>query len=270
MGVALEVITGQVTNPGATITALTANSGDSFTVRSTDMQAEIDLVQAWSFTNTNLLTRIRSPRMHDQAQNIRLQPTAAQPYPLLPWNATERLWSQDPITVEMTGGAAEVDMTSMLVYYTNLPGIAARLHSIAEIDPLIEHLTTVEVDVTSSATSCNYSTAVALNGTFDTLIRNRDYALLGYNCSTTGGTFGIKGADTGNLRIGGPITNLAFLTDGWFVRLNEAYGYPTIPVFNSGNVASILCDVACQATATVFKLGLNLALLKSTLPAGLP
>jgi hypothetical protein len=265
MGRALEIITGQVTNPGATVTAVTPNSGDSLTVRSTDMAADIELLQAWAFTNTNLLERIRSPRMHDQAQNMRLQPTALQPYPLLPYDGSQKLYSQDPITVELTGEAAAVDMTSLLVYYDNLPGIAARLHSPAEVLPLIDDLTTVEVDVTSSATSCNYSPTIALNANFDTLIRNRDYALLGYTCATTGGTVGIKGVDTGNLRLGGPLTNLAFVTNNWFVRLSEQYSKPLVPVFNSANVAAILVDVACQAASTVFKIGFNLASLKQPL-----
>lgn len=265
MGRALEIITGQVTNPSSTITALTANSGDSFTVRSTDMAANIELLQTWAFTTTNLIERIRSPRMHDQAQNLRLQPTASQPYPLLPWDGSQKLYSQDPITFELAGGTAETDMASLLVYYDNLPGIAARLHSPAEVLPLIDDLTTVEVDLTSSATTCNYSTAVALNANFDTLIRNRDYAILGYECSTTGGTLGIKGVDTGNLRLGGPLTNLAFVTNGWFVDLSNRYNKPLIPVVSSANVAAILLDCACQAASTSFKIGLNLASLKNTL-----
>src|SRR6266568_5180300 len=162
MGAAIEVITGQATNPGATITQLTANSGDSYAVRSTDVAADIELWNAWAFTTTNLLMRIRSPRMHDQAQNWRGQPPASTPRPLIGLQPSQRLYSQDNIIVELTGGAAEVD-------------------------PI------------SSATAGNYGAAVALNSAFDTLIRNVDYAILGYECATTGCTFGIRGADTGNL-----------------------------------------------------------------------
>jgi hypothetical protein len=263
MGQALQIVTGQATNPSSTITALTVNTGDSFTVRSTNMNADIELVQAWAFTTTNLLLRIRSPRMHDQAQNMRYQPTASKPYPLMPWSATQKLYSQDPLTVELTGGTAEADMASLLLYYADLPGVASRLHAWAEIKPLIQNLTTVEVDLTSSGTSCNYSSTVALNGSFDTLIRNVDYAILGYQCATTGGTLGITGVDTGNLRVGGPLTDLAFITDNWFVDLSNRYNLPLIPVINSANVAGINLDCACQATSTSFKVGVHLAQLKS-------
>lgn len=265
MGQALQILTGQATNPGTTVTALTANSGDSFTVRSTAITANIELLQAWAFTTTNLLMRVRSPRMHDQAQNMRFQPTASQPYPLMNGVGPQLLYSQDPLTVELTGGTAEVDAASLLVYYNDIPGVAARLHNYSEIAPLIQNLTTVEVDLTSSGTSCNYSSTVALNGSFDTLIRNVDYAILGYQCATTGLTLGITGVDTGNLRVGGPLTNLTFVTDAWFVYLNKAFGKPTIPVINSANVAGVNIDCVAQATATSFKVGIHLAQLKSPL-----
>ncbi len=107
---------------------------------------------------------------------------------------------------------------------------------------------------------------MALNSAFDTLIRNVDYAILGYECATTGCTFGIRGADTGNLRIGGPLYNQTEVTAAWFVTLSQANGNaPVIPVVNSANVAAILCDVAAQATSTTFKVGVNLAQLKSPL-----
>lgn len=267
MGAALEVITGLATNPGVGPAQLTANSGDSYAVRSTDVAADIELWNAWAFTNTNLLMRIRSPRMHDQAQNIRLQPPAAIPRPLIGLQPSQRLYSQDNLIVELSGGAAEVDLASILVYYRNLPGIAARLHSWSEVEPLIQNLTSVEVQPVSSATAGNYGAAVALNSAFDTLIRNVDYAVLGYECATVGCTFGIRGADTGNLRIGGPLYNQTEVTASWFVNLSQANGNAqTIPVVNAANVAAILCDVAAQATATTFKVSVNLAQLKQPLP----
>lgn len=267
MGAAMEVLTGQVINPGAGPVALVPNSGDSYAVRSTDVAADIELWNAWAFTNTNLLMRIRSPRLHDQAQNLRLQPPAATPRPLIGLQPSQRLYSQDNLIVELSGGAAETDVASILVYYRNLPGIAARLHSWSEVEPLIQNLTTVEVDPISSATAGNYGAAVALNSAFDTLIRNVDYAILGYECSTIGCTFGLRGADTGNLRIGGPLYNQTEVTASWFVTLSQAnQNAPVIPVVNAANVAAILCDVAAQAVSTTFKVGVNLAQLKSPLP----
>ena len=263
---ALEVITGQCTNPGATLTQLTANSGDSYAVRSTDISADIELWNAWFFTTTNLFARIRSPRMHDQSQNWRGQPPASLPRPLIGLQPSQRLYSQDNIIVELTGGAAEVDGGSLLVYYRDLPGISSRLHSWSEVEPLVQNLTTVQVAPVSSGTAFNYGASVALNSSFDTLIRNVDYALLGIECATSGCTFGIRGADTGNLRIGVPLYNQSELTSSWFVTLSQANNNaPVIPILNAANVGAILCDVVAQATTTTFNVGVNLAQLKQPL-----
>lgn len=267
MGAALEVITGQATNAGAVLTQLTANSGDSYAVRSTDIAADIQLWNIWAFTTTNLFARVRSPRMHDQAQNLRLQVPASLPRPLFGLQPSQKLYSQDNIIVELTGGAAEVDAATLLVYYRNLPGIASRLHTWSEIEPLIQNLTSVQVAPVSSGTSCNYGTAVALNSSFDTLIRNIDYAILGYECATSGLTFGIRGADTGNLRVGGPLYNQSEVTSAWFVNLSQSNSNaPVIPVVNSANVGAILCDVVAQAATTTFNVSVNLAELKQPLP----
>lgn len=266
MGVGLRVLTGQVTNPSTTITQVTPNTGDSFTVPALDQGSTGLLLDAWAFTTTNLLARIRSPRMHDQAQNMRLQPVASKAYPIMSKNGAQKIYSQDPIIVELTGGASEVDAITLLEYYPSISGISARLHNWAEIAPLIQNLFTVEVDLTSSGTACNYSATVALNGSFDTFVRDDDYAILGYECATEGVTLGITGPDTGNVRIGGPLTAANWITRNWFVDLNQTYGLPTIPVINSANVAGTNVDCVAQATSTSFKVALHLAQLSQKLP----
>lgn len=261
MGRALEVITGQAASPGATLTAITMNAGDSATVRSANPGAGIHLLNAWAFTETNLQARIRSPRMHDQAQNMRFQPTSLSPFPLLPYGAMEPLYPQDNMTLELAGAAAATDLLSLLIYYDDLPGTAANLHLWSEIAPLVQHLTVVEVDVVSSGTPCNYGPTRALNADFDTLIRNRQYALIGWECAVTGGTLGFRGSDTGNIRLGGPLMNQSWVTSEWFKKLGEETNLPCVPVFNSANVAAILLDVAAQAATATFKVGVHLALL---------
>lgn len=265
MGKALQVVTGQVTNPSTTITALAANGGDSFTVQNANQGSDIRLLNAWAFAATAGILRIRSPKMHDTTQNMRLQDVASLPFPLLGLEEFQQLYSQDPITVEMTGDAAAVDLASLLVWYDDLPGIAGNFHAWSEVAPLISKLTTVEVDLTSSATSCNYSAQVALNADFDTLQRDEYYALVGYTCGTSGGTLGFTGNFSGNLRVGGPLINQPLWTANWFTRLAAASGKPTIPVFAAADVAAIFLDCACQAASTSFKVGVNLAMLTQPL-----
>lgn len=256
---AMQVLNGFAVNPSSTITALTPCTGDSYTVRNVAQGTDIELLDAWAFTTTNLLFRYRSPLLHDAVQNARLKPTASQATPLLSGYATQKLQPQDNLIVEITGGTSETDIGTLLAYYDNLPGTNARLHSWAEVQPLIQELTTVEVDVTSNATSGQYSAAVALNATFDTLKRNIDYAVLGYECPINGCSFGLTGVDTGNLRVGGPLTTLSFITRGWFVDLSDKTGKPCIPVINSANVAGVNIDVVAAATSTSFPIGVVLA-----------
>jgi hypothetical protein len=261
---AMQVINGTAVNPSSTITALTPNTGDSYTVRNTAQGTPINWIQAWAYTTTNLLFRVRSPLMHDQAQNQRLKPTASQPYPLMSGAMIQALQPQDNIIAEITGGTSETDAAAMLLYYDNLPGTAARLHSPAEVLPLVQNLTTVEVDLTSSSTAGAYSPTVALNGTFDTLKRNYDYAILGYECPTVGVSLGITGVDTGNLRVGGPLSALSFLTKNWFVDLSNMTGKPCIPIINSANVAGVNLDVVAIATSTAYQVGVVMAQLGPT------
>jgi len=255
----MQVLNGFAVNPSSTITALTPCTGDSYTVRNVAQGTDVELLDAWAFTTTNLLFRYRSPLLHDAVQNARLKPTASQATPLLSGFATQKLQPQDNLIVELTGGTSETDVGSLLVYYDNLPGTNARLHQWSEIKPLVEEITTVEVDVTSNATAGQYSAAVAMNATFDTLKRNIDYAVLGYECPINGCSFGLSGVDTGNLRVGGPLTTLSFLTRGWFVDLSARTGKPCIPVINSANVAGVNIDVVAAATSTSFPIGIVLA-----------
>ena len=256
---AMQVLNGFATNPGTTITALTPCTGDSYTVRNVAQGTDVELLDAWAFTTTNLLFRYRSPLLHDAVQNARLKPTASQATPLLSGFATQKLQPQDNLIVEITGGTSETDIGSLLVYYDNLPGTNARLHSWAEVQPLVQEITTIEVDVTSNGTAGQYSAAVAANATFDTLKRNIDYAVLGYECPINGCSFGLTGVDTGNLRVGGPLTTLSFLTRGWFVDLSAKTGKPCIPVINSANIAGVNIDVVAAATSTSFPIGIVLA-----------
>lgn len=256
---AMQVLNGYAVNPSTTITALTPCTGDSYTVRNVAQGTDIELLDAWAFTTTNLLFRYRSPLLHDAAQNARLKPTASQPYPLLSGFATQKLQPQDNLIVEITGGTSETDIGALLAYYDNLPGTNARLHSFAEVQPLIQEITVVEVDVTSNATAGQYSAAVALNADYDTLKRNYDYAILGYECPTTACSLGITGVDTGNLRVGGPLINSAFITRGWFVDLSNKTGKPCIPVINSANVAGVNIDVVSAAASTSYTIGIIMA-----------
>ena len=264
MGAAFQVLSGRVTNPSTTITAVTMNTGDSNTVRSTAITAPIWLENVWAFGATAGLVRIRSPRLHDAAQGIRQRYNASNPDPLLAEYSRQLLYSQDTLTVEMTGGAAETDMLSFLVSYDDIPGLAANLQTWDQISPIINNYTGQECNMTTGATAGQYGGAQALNASISYLKANTNYAVLGYLVDAACGTVGLTGADFGNLRVGGPGSIRNELTSGWFVDLSQRAGRPFIPVFNSANIANITVDIATPATAATVNITWNLAELKSS------
>lgn len=249
MGLGYEIVTGRVLNPGASFTALTPGTGDSFTVRNAPIGSGVFIENAWMLGAAATTLRVRSPRLHDNVQGLRVKAPAADPRPRFPYKFYNRLVPQDGLILEMTGGAAETDMASILVAYSDLPGVAARLHTFDEIVGRIVEYVTVETSHSTGATLGDYGGGVALNASFDLLKANTDYALVGYLCDTSVLSVGWRGPDTGNLRVGGPGINQAVETREWFIWNSERDNRPYIPVINSANKAGTTVDLVHNAAA---------------------
>lgn len=258
---AMEVVAGFATNPGATLTTLTPSTGTSFTVRGTDASKGTWLLSAWAFNATAGEQRITSPKLHDQVQGIRNRITAAATFPLYagPSDAlfAQRLYAQDNITVQQSGGAAELDCGALLIAYDDLQGAAGRFIDFPTLKKIGQNVVTIEVTVTAVATG-NFGGAVAVNSTFDNLIANTDYAILGGLTDTRGCAVGITGIDFANLRVGFPAEpTLRELTNHWFMALSVSANAPYIPVFNSANKAATTVDVETNGAGGTFIINLE-------------
>lgn len=241
---ALELVTFQATAPGAGFTAMTAQTGNSATVRNADLSLPVALLQCWADFQAAGTVRIRSPRLHDNVQGIRLDVLAGELFPLLPWGFAQGLVPQDTLTVEAIGSAVAGDIESFcgLVYYSDLPGINAQFARHDEISGRVRHIVTVE-NTLALGTGGGYTGEEALDAEFDLLRANTLYALLGYLVDAECAAIRYRGSDTGNLGVGGPgETTLRHLTKEWFVVLSQVYGLPLIPVFNAANKSGILLD----------------------------
>lgn len=248
----LNVITGRVVNPGATLTALTADTGDSFTTKNFDSSERGWIIAAWAQAATAGVFRIRSPQLHDVAQGIRLRTVQAATRNLLSYAHQQRIRPQDVLTVEGSGGAAETDVFSFLVLYETQQLPSARLISPEEVAARQVNVFGAEVQVTSSATAGQYGGSTALNATFDVFKRSADYAILGILSDTAGCTVGITGPDTGQTRIGQPMAVDPLVGHNWFIWLSKLYNKPLVPVFNAANVPTTNIDCATtSASATV-------------------
>lgn len=248
MGKALEIVTGRVTNPGATLTALTANTGNSFTVRAFDPGSKAWLEGIWAQQATAGVVRVRSAKMHDSTQGIRYRSPAATTRNFLADTSESPLYSTDVLTFEQSGGGAEVDIAALMIYYENLAGGDARLAMWEQVKPRIQNYLTVEVAVTGPATSGDWSAGNALNSFTDLLKANTDYAVLGYQTDVEVLAVGIQGPDTSNYRLGGPGCVEPLETRSWFVRQSTESGRPHIPILQSNNRGGTSVQV-CRVTA---------------------
>lgn len=273
MGRALECVAGFATNPGATFTTLTPSTGQSFTVRGTDINKGTWLMSEWAFNASVGELRIRSPRLHDFFSGMRNRITAAfsMPPDFSPVGDSyaQRLYAQDNLTVELTGGGAEIDTAALLIGYEDLGGVAGRFIDMPTLLKIGLNVVTIEVTVTAVVTG-NFGGAVAINSSIDNLIANTDYAIIGGTTDTRGDVIGVTGVDFGNLRVGFPAEpSVRNLTANWFIQLADSFAGAWIPVFNSANKTQTTVDVQTNQAGGTFIINLNcVQLLPGQVPGG--
>lgn len=249
MGIAIETIGFNTLNPGATFTAASAATGDSLAIRSFDIHDGATLEGIACRQGTAGAVRVRSPRFHDNVNGIRYNVTATDPIMLSPDWLSQPVEPVDTLIVEQTGGGAETEVGALWIYYNNLAGSNARIYRWEEIKPRIVNYAGVFVNPTSSATIGAWGPGRTLNADVDNLKAGVDYALLGVDVDTSVVCVSIKGADTGNYRIGIPGSTNRTETRDWFIRNATRDNMPWIPVINAANKGGILVDVLHNAAS---------------------
>lgn len=258
MGVAYDTVAFSLANPGATFTAATVASGDSFTVRAYPVQTAVaKLLRVTRQGATSGGVRILSPLLHDNVRGITQLTTQTPTEFAFPREVTQILRPQDALVVQISGGGAETDAGALSIYYTDLPGANARLFSPADILPRIKTIKPLEVDFTTNAAASGWLDTV-ITTTEDLTHANTDYAVLGYTTDTAATVIGVKGIDTSNLRVCGPGTTSTIVTADYFWEASLRDNLPMIPVFNSANKGSTFVSAFAVAAAAT-KVFLNLA-----------
>lgn len=246
MGKLLETVVGFVTAPSTTQTALTMASGSSAQIRTAKPGSLIKLLAAWTDQQTAGYFRIRSSRLHDAAQGIRLYSVASDVEDLLPYGNNQRLYPGDNLTLDLSGSGTggDIETAAMLIYYDDLDGADARLLSYDDVMKRAVNFVSVE-NTLSLGTAGGFSGEEAINSEYDFLKANTDYALMGYTVNTECAAVCWRGIDTGNVRVGGPGNETEKeQTANWFFNLSRRFMMPLIPVFNANNKAGILIDGA--------------------------
>jgi hypothetical protein len=257
MPFAIQTIAGFFTAVGAATSPATPAAGDSFAVAAyTSGKAYLEQVYA-SGAQVDFV-RIRSPRMHDANQGLRLWTGTTLRQPLIPWEIDQSLYPADVPIVEIDATGAGTNGVLLHYVYDDMPGAMPRLASPAEVLPRIVNVSGVEVDVTSGALG-QWGASAAINSLFDNFEAGADYALLGYTCSAACLGISITGKDTGNLKIGGPGDANAFDTRDYFIKWSEYSGKSCIPIIAANNKGSTVLQNVDIAAATVVKVSLIMA-----------
>ena len=261
MATALEVIGAKVVNPGAGPTACTPSAGDTFSVRFAPGQTQAFLVALWGQEASAGFVQVRSPKLHDPVRGFRGRVLAGVTRNLVDLRFSQRLTPQDVLTIEAAGGAAETDAFGLLIYYPDFQGPTQRLAAWEQVDPRAQNYLTVDLAMVAPTVAGDWSAGTLLNvaASGDLLKPNTDYALLGYLTDLACTSVSVRGADTGNLRIGGPGTTEAIETRSWFADLARDLGTPAIPILNSAGKGAIVVSQQNNAAAGTPNVDLILA-----------
>ena len=211
--------------------ALAAAPGDSLSIRNFPSGQTATLDSIIYSAGGGEKFRIVSANMHDNQTGLTFQPAEVPSQFLLPQQASVGMYAND--TPSLYGGiaAAGTIAGALTLYYSQLPGIAARLHSWGDISGNVRYYKTVEVDLSAVAVGAWTDTLITV--TENQLHANKDYAVLGYQCSEAVDVVGVKGSATGNLRVCGPGSSSTLDVTEYFVFMSEQQRTPYIPVFNS-------------------------------------
>lgn len=265
MGLAIDTAVFAVTNPGATPANdnTTAATGDSKQVRNFTPTSRAYLEFISRQGTTAGFVRVMSPRMHDVSRGLTFLPGETPAVKLFPYETEQPMYSGDFLQITVSGGTAEADAAALSIYYNDLPGSDAKLHSLSDIVPNIVNLKSVEVDISQSGTAFVWVDA-AINSTENLLKADTWYAVLGFDTDTAALCVGVKGPETANLRICGPAPTATYDTNDYFIRQSQASNKPFIPCFNANNRAGFFVSLNCFATSGTTKVSLQLCELASS------
>lgn len=280
MGLAIETIIGYNGSLTGTTTfdALTPGSGNSFSVRNYPDGSMAHLEDIWAADSAHAYqVSIKSPRMHDQVKGILVAGTPLSldasanfnPQSLIPGPQTQMLYSTDVLSVTANGTASDVFNAAFNIRYDNLPGVAARLHSYAELKSMIVNEVGILCTPAPSGTAGEWGAGVVLNAIDNRLHADTDYCWLGYQSTLPVTAVTMQGIDFGNLRIGGPGSWDIGETGSFFIDQDALYGVPHVPVFNSNNQGGILVAISKLATSGTPNVTLRFGQLRTKLPAAI-
>ena len=270
----LETVTGYVTEAtttAGTYFAFAAQSGQSFTVRSSDSDPAGVMFAPFGSFGAAGYAQVKSPRMHDNTIATTFAVAANTAFPQVSeWagdDYDEPIWNVDTLTVQATTVASLTASTSYLIglqmYYANLGSATQRMMTpamVSSYDTPASKIGTHYVSwvrASSAGTAGVLGAGAAINSTNDQFYADGYYALMGYLCPVSVGAVLLQGIDTSNIYVGGPGSSDPLVTRDYFCQLSARQNQALIPVIKANNKAGTYIYVADPATtSTVFTIGL--------------
>lgn len=249
---ALDTVLVDVHNAATTALGLTAatatGSGDSLGIRSFEPPGFARLEALFVQGSGTRQARITSPRMHDNVTGLTFESAESPTDFLFPRDVGEPMYSADNLAVSLNAAASSDTVAALLVYYSALEGIDAKLMTWEQVKARMLRMKVFEVACTSSATIGAWSDTV-ITTTENQLKADYSYALLGFESSAAFCAMGIKGPATGNLRICAPGATSTLDITSYFVELSQRQGTPHIPVFKANDRAATNISVAANTAS---------------------
>lgn len=255
----VKTVAGYYTGAGAGTGVATPSPGGvgNFTVDAFQ-SGNCYLESIWAAGADTDFIRVRSGRMHDSSQGIRLRAGATAGVDLLPFGNGQKLFSNDNLTVEIDVTAAATGGIALTYGFDDLNGGNQSIATWSDVQSRIVEIMGQEVDVTSGAIG-TWGAAVALDADEDNWKAGFQYALLGYTCQTACLALAVNGANTSGQDIGFPGSTDAFYTQDRFIRMAEKTGRQCIPIIDGNNKGSTTLKSVDVAGATVSNVTLILA-----------
>ena len=91
----MDTITSTGTAIGASLAATTIAGGDAFQFKNTNNNGPLWMLNVWAKNQAAGEVRIRSPKMHDNVDNIRARVQSGLVFPLFPMGLAQRCYPQD-------------------------------------------------------------------------------------------------------------------------------------------------------------------------------
>jgi len=240
----MQVIGAAGTAIGATISAISAVTGDSLIIPFFNESKKAWLLELWTDVQVAGTARVRSGKWHDDVQGIRFKTIISELSPLIPFGTRQPIYSGDTLHVDLAGSAVAGDQeyVFMLMWYEELSAQAARLLTYEQYLARAGNIITAENTIATGTTTAWTGTA-AINATIDQFHARSDYAILGYTVDVEASAVAWRGPDFANVRVGGPGDETKReVTANWFVALARATGLPCIPVFNGDNKSATVVE----------------------------